>query len=400
MSKIFPLLVSLILFFTTHAPAVLVFWDQNGTSAGSGGPTPTGTWNADAFAWNTNAAGGGAAGPAKWGDGDYAVFAADDDATGAYTVYVSNIVNVADIHVDLGTVTLAPDPVAGGALNLVAWVKVHPTDIYPSLVDNTNRLLSVGTKDPNATAIYNVVLTNAYGITRYKRGTLVFGATNKFTGPVTIEGGVIKLGVPYAIPTNSPLVLANNDTTRTDFNPAWQYTPAVFHTGGLSQRLGTLQLAGSDPSVLRIIDFGSGAGALTFADSSAQDWGGFTLTITNYALGTAKLRFGTSGSGLTPAQLSQTEFADFLNLPGVMDNSGYVTPALPRITGITPGGGAVQLVWSAVNGRTYRVWSKDQLSAASWNNLSDVTAGDITASYADPSPSPTGRFYRVEVLPQ
>jgi hypothetical protein len=94
------------------------------------------------------------------------------------------------------------------------------------------------------------------------------------------------------------------------------------------------------------------------------------------------------------------QFADFLNLPGVIDNNGYVTPALPRITGITHPPGSVQLVWSAVNGRTYRVWSKDQLSAGSWNDLSDVTASGSTASYTDPSPSPTGRYYRVQVLAQ
>ena len=111
------------------------------------------------------------------------------------------------------------------------------------------------------------------------------------------------------------------------------------------------------------------------------------------------MRFGTSSAGLTPNQLLQIEFADYVNLPGLIDNNGYVTPALPKFTAITPGGGAVQLVWSAVNGRTYRVWSKDQLGAGSWNNLSDVYASDVTASYTDPSPSPTGRYYRLEVLP-
>src|SRR5208282_2918245 len=146
---------------------------------------------------------------------------------------------VADIHVDLGIVTFEPDPVAGGMLELVAWENL-------TLDNNTNRLLSVGQKDPNATAIYNVVLTNAFGITRYKRGTLVFGVTNQFTGPVTIEGGVIRLGAPYAIPTVCQLVLANNDTNRSDYSPVWQYTPAVLDTGGFSQRLDTLQLAGAD----------------------------------------------------------------------------------------------------------------------------------------------------------
>jgi hypothetical protein len=173
----------------------------------------------------------------------------------------------------------------------------------------------------------------------------------------------------------------------------------VFGTGGLNQRLGTLQIAGTDSSVMRALDLGNGAGTLSFADSSAVDWGIFTLTIQNYAVGSSKLRFGTSSAGLTPNQLLQIEFADYVNLPGVIDNSGYVTPALPKFTAITPGGGAVQLVWSAVNGRNYTVWSKDTLTAASWDYVTEVYASDVTASCTDPSPSPTGRYYRLEVQP-
>jgi hypothetical protein len=197
----------------------------------------------------------------------------------------------------------------------------------------------------------------------------------------------------------NPLVLANNDPARVDYDPAWQFTPAVFNSGGLNQQLGTLTLAGTEASVVRAIDFAQGSGTLSFADSSAQDWSGFTLTINNYAVGRSKLRFGTSSSGLTAAQLSQIRFPDLANLPGVIDGNGFVTPALPKITRITRGGGAVKLVWSAVSGRTYRVWSKAKLNTGSWGNPSDVWATDITASYSDPSPSPAGRVYRVEVLP-
>ena len=327
MKKLLPLFVGLALVSGTNAFAVLVFWDMNGTDGGSGGPAPTGTWSADAINWNTNGAGGGATGPEKWGSGDYAVFAAGDDATGAYTVSVSNVVKVADIHVDLGTVTLAPDPVAGGMLNLSTWDDV-----------TTDRRLSAGHKDPNATAIYNVVLTNANGIIRYKRGTVVFGATNKFTGPVKIEGGILKLGVPYAIPTSCPLVLANNDPAWGDFNEDWRYTPAEFHTAGLSQQLGTLKLTGTDTSIPRVLDLGGGPGTLAFADSSSENWGAFTLTINNYALGTSKLRFGTNAGGLTKPQLARLQFADYSNLPGRIDANGFVTPAVPVIQSIRRNG--------------------------------------------------------------
>ena len=267
-------------------------------------------------------------------------FAAGTDATGAYTIYVSGEVQVADIHVDRGEVTFEPDPVNGGSLKLVAS-------------DNatTPRLLGVGSFDDNAVARYNVPITDSTGVVRYKVGTVIFGATNTFTGSLTIESGLTLCAVPYAFSAAPSLVLANLDMTRTDVSPFWEYWAAVFQTGGLDQQLGTLKFAGTNAAVERSLDLGNGSGTLSFADSSAEDWTGYTLTVKNYALGSSKLRFGTSNTGLTATQLSQIQFADFANLPGVIDSSGYVTPNLPKITAITHTGGSVQLDWSAVNGR-------------------------------------------------
>ena len=126
MKKLFPLLFGLALLSKTTAfGAVLIFWDTNGTTPGAGGATPTGTWGVDAY-WNEDATGGGAVngGPHAWGNGDFAVFAAGNDATGAYTVHVSGIIDVADIHVDLGQVTFDPAPVIGGSLKLGSLLSV------------------------------------------------------------------------------------------------------------------------------------------------------------------------------------------------------------------------------------------------------------------------------------
>jgi len=145
--------------------------------------------------------------------------------------------------------------------------------------------------------------------------------------------------VPYTLGATNALVLANNDTTRSDYNPVWQYTPAVFDTAGLNQRLGTLRLAGSDASVRREIDFGNGASALSFANSSGQKWAAdnglpIPLYLLNYTPGVDSLRFGTTGSGLTKTQLGLLRFADFGDLPGKIDANGYVTPELPVIMSI------------------------------------------------------------------
>jgi len=324
----------------------------------------------------------------SWPEGNVAVFSAGNDAVGAYAVHVAGTVQVADIHVDLGRVTFAPAPGTNGVLRLVDGDG-----------GDWDGQLSVGHKDANAVARYDVPITSAINVFRYKRGTLILGATNTFSGTLTIEGGVVQCAVPYALAGTNRLVLANNDTWRWDYHTLWQYTPAVFLSGGLDQQLGSLALAGTDASVLRRIDLGQGSGTLSFADSSAESWGSFTVSITGYALGQSRLRFGTNSAGLTNAQLSQIRFADFANLPGVIDGSGYVTPNVPKITAITRLAEGVRLVWTAVNGRTYRVWCLDNLTAGTWSYLSDVAATGDMASCIDLAPCPSGRFYRVEVLP-
>ena len=187
----------------------------------------------------------------------------------------------------------------GGSLKMANWDDV------------TASPARVGAFDDNAVARYNVPITDATGVIRYKIGTVIFGATNTFTGSLTIESGLTLCAVPYCFSAAPSLVLANLDMTRADVSPFWESWAAVFQTGGLDQQLGTLKFAGTNAAVERALDLGNGSGTLSFADSSAEDWTGYTLTIRNYALGSSKLRFGTSNAGLTATQLSQIQFAGF-----------------------------------------------------------------------------------------
>jgi autotransporter-associated beta strand protein len=392
MKRLLSLFAGLFLLAHTDARALsLYFWDANGTTPGAGGPTPTGTWGKDPF-WSKDDTNGntGTNVTGAWQPGNYAVFCAGNDATGVYTVNVSGAIQVADIHVDLGQITFNPAPGTNGSFVL-----------NDGTGDNTNRLLSVGQKDPNALARYNVPLTAATNITRYKRGTVIFGATNTYSGSTTIEGGIIQLAVPNAIPTNSQLVLANNDPSATDFNSAWQFTPAVFATGGFNQQFGTLLLNGTDPTVMRVIDFGNGASAVTFDDSSGLDWANYTLTLTNYTLGSDSLRFGTTSGGLTSTQLGQIQFADFGNVPGVIDSHGFVTPALPIITSIVPSndgsGNSFTINWTGITSRNYQVQSTPSLNPSAWSNLSPIISGD-NPTFTDELPADSVRYYRVVLL--
>jgi hypothetical protein len=187
-------------------------------------------------------------------------------------------------------------------------------------------------------------------------------------------------------------------------------TPPVFNTGGHNQTFDQLVLDGPNSLIPRTIDFGNGQGSLVFSgNSSTNSWsssaspvsgdsnpGPLTLVITNYVFGKTKLRFGTDSTGLTTDQLGQIQFANYGNAPGRIDASGFVTPNLPVITSVTKNNNSVSLVWQAINGKTYRVDYKLNLTDPSWTALTpNVTASGNTANYVDSTATAGQRFYRV-----
>lgn len=88
------------------------YWDTNGITAGSGGATPSGTWDAASANWN-NAAGSGTA--TVWnGTNEAAVFSAGTDATGSYTVTVDGSQTADAVILEEGNLNLT-----GGTINLV-----------------------------------------------------------------------------------------------------------------------------------------------------------------------------------------------------------------------------------------------------------------------------------------
>jgi autotransporter-associated beta strand protein len=237
------------------------------------------------------------------------------------------------------------------------------------------------------------------GLDKYGPGTLVLGATNTYGGPTILESGVLSLGAPQVIPNTSMLVLAGGDTQPDD---PYGETAATFQTGGFSQTLGPLLLTGPYTNLNHTIDFGDGASALVFADSHTQDWGGITLYLRNFKPGLDSLRFGTNNSGLTATQLGLMNFFNFLNVPGVIDANGFVTPVpAPTLSAALSGSNHVKLTWGAINGRSYNIQYKTNLNDAVWstNSILDVIATSNTASYTDNISTNGHRFYRILLRP-
>lgn len=77
----------------------------------------------------------------------------------------------------------------------------------------------------------------------------------------------------------------------------------------------------------------------------------------------------------------------------------YVTDQ-PRIRLITLAGQTLNLEWSSISNRIYRVQYKTNLTDLEWSTLpGDVTAQGETASKTDSIDSTLRRFYRIELLP-
>lgn len=345
----------------TSAHAFVLHWDTNGAGEESGGPEPSGTWDLrQQNWWYGEHSGQPTTSPEQFRNGNSAVFSNGSDATGDYTIHVSNNrgqVSVSDMYCRNGNPTLVGDPLM---LAGTRGAGVYSAGLgIPELVPGEDVIrVAKGLVFTINCELFNLQ-EPADAFYKSGEGTLVLGGINTYDGNTTIEGGSLVLAVSQSIPGTSDLILANgNDRLTTGIsnhvtgpiglNVRNSDTPATFNTGGFDQRLGELVLTGPNMRIPRTIDFANGQGTLSFDDSSGSQWhtkdlsnnrrnpGLLPLIVKNYVLDQSKLRFGTSASGLTAAQLSQIRFADYGDRPGQIDGLGFVTPTSLTFTDIEP----------------------------------------------------------------
>jgi hypothetical protein len=73
---------------------------------------------------------------------------------------------------------------------------------------------------------------------------------------------------------------------------------------------------------------------------------------------------------------------------------------LLRITNVTQTVQGATVTWGGVIGKRYQVWSRLNLSAASWQTTgSPFNATNTTTRFLDNSATNGMRFYRVQVVP-
>ncbi|MES2310315.1 MAG: autotransporter domain-containing protein, partial [Verrucomicrobiota bacterium] len=151
---------------------------------------------------------------------------------------------------------------------------------------------------------------------------------NSFTGTLQVNGGILvmnKTSGVNAIGNITATVNSGGTLQWLTSNQVGNSATMVLNGGALnfngkSETMGTLDLDASSS-----LTFGSGAEAVVFSDSSALNWGAFTLTINSFTNGIDTLKFGTTAAGLTAAQLAQLSFLELGGVGGQIDLNGFVT---------------------------------------------------------------------------
>jgi autotransporter-associated beta strand protein len=424
--KLVYLMVGIAFVCLTSSSFAVAYWNCSSPT----GPA-SGTWNETNNVWTTQAAlftysplgGMTDTNPLSWTSPDpndfntvlqgnyaaaFSLGTEPNGQPGPYTITVDNTlgtVQAGDLLVYSGPMTLA-----GGPLNFSYFANGSPSSsteagmvftIHTGLVANFNLNMSDSGTLPYTTASTS---RNVF-CNKQDLGTLYLGAVNSFTGDVAVKSGTLGITIDQSIPSASSLDLLNGS----DIGGApdqIQDTPPVFNTGGHNQTLSQLVLAGPNSLIPRTIDFQNGQGTLWFSgNSSTLTWqsspspvfgdshpGAITLVITNYQLGTTQLRFGTSSSGLTPAQLAQIAFANYTNAPGQIDANGYVTPIVPApVTAIKA---TYTITWNAIAGTHYQVQDASVVSGP-YSNVAVVVAASSVGVYTDVTPGAAQRYYRV-----
>jgi autotransporter-associated beta strand protein len=237
--------------FTDAQAQTTVYWDVNGSTAGSsGGTTATGVWDQNTTAnWTTNS--GGTTATGTWqslaAGAGIATFAAAANATGPYTVTVNGTVTgVRGITFEEGTVTLS-----GGTLSLAG-----------------NATFNTGTN----TAAISSAITGNYSVTKSGAGLLNLSGNNSFSGGTLLQAGTLAVGSDTALGTGTLSIsggatlqaaggartLANAVATTTDFTIAGSNDLTL---------AGALTLGGGN----RVITIAN-SGITTFAGTVSNSW--------------------------------------------------------------------------------------------------------------------------------
>jgi fibronectin-binding autotransporter adhesin len=280
--------------FTVGQSANL-YWDANGTTAGTGG---TGTWDATTNNMFKSAAADSGISSFRW---------VNSSTGNSHTAIFGGTA---------GTVSVASGGVTASGLQF---------DVTGYTVQNNTITLSsastpvVTVTNAGDTATLSSVLAGTGGLTKSGAGVLTIGGTNTYTGATAISSGVLKVAS----------VAANGIA-----QPLGQATSAI--TLGGSSTTGTLEYSGGTGTLAR--DFtvsssagsagvikNSGVGNLTLSGTLTKDGKVLTLSGGTFTV-SGKVTGASANSDLVVdgATVSLTNATNDYNGPTIVQNSGKV----------------------------------------------------------------------------
>ena len=390
-----------------------LWWDRSGNTPGAtNGPdgvadgvwSGSGVWTAGNN-WSSSSAGDFVT--QEWSDGSVAVFAAGADATGSYTVTVSNAPTATAINIEEGTVLFNR-----GSVTLTGGASIDVASGASATFDSTTIAGSAGlTKTDAGTLELNG--DNTYtGPTTVSNGTLLVNGSLASTDDVTVESGATLGGsgtVPGPVVVHdsgniSPgasagiLTLQNGLDLSTGGTYVWELTANSTATAGsdfdqIALTGGDLVLGGS--SVLSI----NFSGAAAAPDASVPFWQTTQTWLIVSLGGTASNPGDAKFASLLNASYSAGTFSTSTDGSGQIVLTFVPTPPSPTLELPVIAGGNVTLTWGAISGNTYQVEYNTNLNTTNWTTLTNVMADGSTASAMDIPGSDPARFYRVMLVP-
>jgi autotransporter-associated beta strand protein len=198
--------------------------------------------------------------------------------------------------------TIANHVVANSGTQIFLGVAAAPVTFSGSWTLPANGTSTFQNQSAGTKVTFSGAISGGAGFTKAGAGTVVLSGANTYFGPTTITAGTLQLGVANAIASSSSVIMGGGTMDPDNFDQLMTST--------------TLGLTANST-----IDFGAGATHLELANSSSLTWtAGTILNLVNWIPGVDWVRFGTDGTGLTLAQLSQIEF----------DGAGLGTAQLDR----------------------------------------------------------------------
>lgn len=188
-----------------------------------------------------------------------------------------------------------------------------------------------------ATLDMSIVVTGDKSLTKTGEGTLIFGASNTYTGATTVKSGTLKANATNALGATKvidvqggSLLVAASDTLNDKADILIGNAKFEMVGKDITEYVGALTLTGN--SVIDVRELEGTNNALHFASSFLeQGWAKNTsLSIWNWdSSDTSHIYFGTDSKGLSETQLQQISFySDFGNSfigNAFISNTGEIT---------------------------------------------------------------------------